>query len=181
MRESAFRAISSAAAFGALVVVLAGCSAAPGAAGPGGGGTDGGPNDGSIGSSIGGTIDGTDGGTDDGSNSSLDGSWLLTSALDSKGTIPLTDAFITLRIGEGAGASQGPCNSYTVSISGYGDNVAVENVLATQRACENPTLTKVESRYFADLAAVTSGRVVGGELKLTGPDGLNLTFVLPRK
>jgi heat shock protein HslJ len=111
----------------------------------------------------------------------LDGSWLLTSALDSKGTIPLADAFISLRIGDGAGESQGPCNTYTVDVSGYGDAVTVTNLLATQMACENPNLTAVESRYFADLAQVTSGSVVAGELRLTGPDGLNLTFVLPRK
>jgi heat shock protein HslJ len=139
-----------------LALTLVGCSGTPGAAGPAGS-------------------------VDDGASGSLDGSWLLTSALDSMGTIPLTDAFITLRIGEGAGESQGPCNSYTVDISGYGDGVTIDNLLATQLACENPTLTKVESRYFADLAQVTSGAIVGGELKLTGPDGLNLTFVLPRK
>jgi heat shock protein HslJ len=112
---------------------------------------------------------------------SLDGSWMLTSALDAQGTIPLTDAFISLRIGEGASSSQGPCNSYTADISGYGDNVTVANVLATQIACENPLLTEIESRYLADLATVTGGTVTAGELKLTGPDGLQLTFVLPRK
>jgi heat shock protein HslJ len=112
---------------------------------------------------------------------SLDGSWMLTSALDSKGTIPLTDAFISLRIGEGASQSQGPCNSYTADISGYGDSVAVTNVIATQIACENPRLTEIEARYLADLATVSSGIVSAGELTLTGPDGLKLTFVLPRK
>jgi heat shock protein HslJ len=110
----------------------------------------------------------------------IDGSWMLTSAIDDKGTIPLTDAFISLRLGEGQSESQGPCNTYTVSIDGYGDDLVVSNLVATERACEIASLTEVEARYFADLAAVTSGTAAGGQLILKS-DTVTLTYVLPRK
>jgi heat shock protein HslJ len=109
----------------------------------------------------------------------IDGSWMLTSAID-EGTIPLTDAFISLRLGEGQSESQGPCNTYTVSIDGYGDDLVVSNLVATERACEIASLTEVEARYFADLAAVTSGTAAGGQLILKS-DTVTLTYVLPRK
>jgi heat shock protein HslJ len=104
----------------------------------------------------------------------IDGSWMLTSAIDDKGTIPLTDAFISLRLGEGQSESQGACNTYTVSIDGYGDELVVSNLVATERACEIAGLTEVEARYFADLAAVTSGTAAGGQLILKS-DTVTLT------
>ncbi len=73
----------------------------------------------------------------------------------------------------GRAAGQGPCNRWFGEVVGQFPEFRLPMVASTQMAC--PDLA-AEGRFHAALGRVTAAELVGGQLILTGPEGLRLTF-----
>lgn len=73
----------------------------------------------------------------------------------------------------GRAAGQGPCNRWFGEVQGSFPAFRLPMVATTQMAC--PDLA-AEGRFHDALGRVTAAELVGGQLVLTGPKGLRLTF-----
>ena len=73
----------------------------------------------------------------------------------------------------GRAAGQGPCNRWFGEVQGTYPEFRLPMVASTKMAC--PDLGD-EMRFHDALGRVTAAELVGGQLILTGPEGLRLTF-----
>ena len=73
----------------------------------------------------------------------------------------------------GRAAGQGPCNRWFGDVQGTYPEFRLPMVASTQMAC--PDLA-AEARFHEALGRVTAAELAGGQLILTGPQGLRLTF-----
>ncbi|OUE24839.1 META domain protein [Clavibacter michiganensis] len=104
--------------------------------------------------------------------SDVRGNWHLVQGSDSAGDLGVGDALITMRVGGGEVGGRGPCNDYSGRMGAEGDGMLAAVVPGTL-PCEDGGL---ESRYFQDLAAVSSLRVEDGHLLATGPGDVRLEY-----
>ena len=103
-------------------------------------------------------------------DSSIEGSWILTSATDATGSLTLDPTHpVTLEVGEHTGGIAA-CNSYGATYEGG----RFTKISQTEMGCKPASVMEIESRYLAALAATTAVEA-GTGLTLTGP-GIELTF-----
>ena len=89
----------------------------------------------------------------------------------SEGAVPPR---VTMDLREpGRAAGQGPCNRWFGEVQGSFPEFRLPMVASTQMAC--PDLA-AEAAFHQALGRVTAAELAGGQLLLTGPKGLRLTF-----
>lgn len=89
----------------------------------------------------------------------------------SEGSLPPR---VTMDLREpGRAAGQGPCNRWFGEVQGNAPEFRLPMVASTQMAC--PDLA-AEAQFHDALGRVTAAGLAGGQLVLTGPEGLQLTF-----
>lgn len=77
----------------------------------------------------------------------------------------------------GRAAGQGPCNRWFGELAGTFPEFRLPMVASTEMAC--PDLD-AEAAFHEALGRVTTAALVDGQLWLTGPEGLRLTFAAQR-
>jgi heat shock protein HslJ len=122
----------------------------------------------------------TDDGTDAPMTNSLTGEWQLTKAGDAAGALSFDAVPVTLAISDTTVAGQGPCNSYTGSVTVDSDAVAFSPLSHTELACADPARNDLEARYFAALELVRGSSRTGDTLTLSGGD-VTLQYTLLEK
>ncbi len=81
--------------------------------------------------------------------------------------VPTRNVRLNLRPGSISG--EGPCNSYTGTLSTKFPAFKVNQMQWTDLACRLNLETRLEQRYFEALTQATGAKYDGGVLKLTGP------------
>ena len=99
------------------------------------------------------------------------GDWLVEN-ISGRGVIDNLQSTLTFDT-NGRVYGMGGCNRFTGGIKSSADGLSFGPLAATQMACP-PAIADQESRYFAALAAVHSGRVEGAFLILRAADGTPL-------
>lgn len=93
---------------------------------------------------------------DNAADSRFVGQWLLVSAKDAKGDIPLGGTYVTLTISSSAAATgRGPCNDYTAKVIGQPGAVFVQITHRSLGLCADTILANLDQRYISDLKATS--------------------------
>jgi len=102
------------------------------------------------------------------------GEWQLTKGGDADGSWPVNGIPVTLVISDDAVTGRAPCNSYTGGLTVAGSDLSIDAISSTEVACADAARTRLETRYLAALARVTTVQVDGPSgsptLTLSGPD-----------
>jgi hypothetical protein len=113
---------------------------------------------------------------DNGADSRFVGQWLLVSAADARGAIPLSDTYVTLTINmDTLATGRAPCSDYRASIIGQPGVVFVEVTQRNVKGCAHAGLVEVDSRYLAALTATTVASLGPTALTFRSPSD-SLTF-----
>jgi heat shock protein HslJ len=107
-------------------------------------------------------------------DSAPEGTWMLVSASDAAGPLPVAAGPVTLVIDDG-GVGGEVCNLYGGDITGsFGHtsprDITIREVFSTQMWCEADGLMDLESRYLQALESATKGQLIEGSLVLVGDD-----------
>ncbi len=109
------------------------------------------------------------GGGDPPAGSDIDGGWRLVDGRGPKGAIPKGDDIdITMEIDGTSARGRSACNQYFAQVRRHEDNFEVDGVGGTEMACGN-RLMEAEDRYLDAFRRVTSQRMEGDVLVLSGP------------
>jgi|GEM_PF-1355850 len=104
--------------------------------------------------------------------------WLLTNYSDTTGVQPAPDGVqVTLTFDGDSALGSGGCNGYSTPVSITApDRIAVAAaIMSTRMACGSPA-DELETAYFDLLPQARTWVVENGELRLSGADGLVLTY-----
>ncbi|RZT66439.1 heat shock protein HslJ [Microcella alkaliphila] len=107
-------------------------------------------------------------------SSAPDGTWMLVSASDANGPLPVDAGPVTLVINDG-GVGGEVCNSYGGNVTGTvgrtsAGEIAISEVFSTMMWCEADGLMDLESRYVRALQLATKAQLIEGALVLAGDD-----------
>jgi heat shock protein HslJ len=93
--------------------------------------------------------------TGTGENSLDNSHWRLVSFGDlGSEELPVEGSLITLILANGQAGGYGGCNSYGGTYQVEGDTITFEEMVRTERACEDNRITQQEGRYFEALESV---------------------------
>jgi heat shock protein HslJ len=103
-----------------------------------------------------------------------DGTWMLVSASDANGPLPVDAGPVTLVIDDGAIGGE-VCNAYGGTFTGIvgqtaAGEISITEVFSTMMWCEADGLMDLENRYFRALESATKAQVIEGALVLAGDD-----------
>lgn len=97
--------------------------------------------------------------------------WMLAS-VDGFPTIPSGAATPTLTFGtDGRLTGNTGCNSASAAYTATGDQLSIDALITTRRACVDPAGNQLESAYVRAVEAARSYRIAGGELQLLDSGG----------
>lgn len=102
------------------------------------------------------------------------GTWMLVSASDANGPLPVDAGPVTLVIDDG-GIGGEVCNAYggtftgTVGQTAAGE-ISITEVFSTMMWCEADGVMDLENRYFRALESATKAQLIEGALVLAGDD-----------
>jgi heat shock protein HslJ len=82
---------------------------------------------------------------------------------------------ITLMLAGGKVGGSGGCNSYGGTYQVDGNNITFGEIIHTERACADQTMTEQEQRYFQALQSAREYQVNGDQLEITYDNGV-MTF-----
>lgn len=109
-------------------------------------------------------------GAPSGRGASFVGQWVLVTASDAVGKVPLNGTYITLTIDEGESATgRGPCSDYRAKILGRPGPVFVTVTHRAIALCTDPQSPDLDQRYLTDLHASSVGSVDGDYLTFSSP------------
>jgi heat shock protein HslJ len=98
--------------------------------------------------------------------------WNLISFGPSGAEAPLiAGSSITLLVGGGQAGGFGGCNAYGGTYAVDGNTITVGEMIHTEAACADATVTEQEQRYFEALASASQYDVDGDQLRITYDDG----------
>ncbi|HEY4269861.1 MAG TPA: META domain-containing protein [Galbitalea sp.] len=102
--------------------------------------------------------------------SSFVGQWVLVSASDEVGKLPLNGTYITLTIDEGESASgRGPCSDYQAKIIGRPGPVFVSVTDRAIAMCTDSQSPQLDHRYLTALHDSSVGSIDGDDLTFSSP------------
>jgi heat shock protein HslJ len=103
------------------------------------------------------------------------GEWLLTAGtVDGQPLALVADAPVTFVVEGSSVSGRSACNQYFGQFALVDGRVTLSGLGGTEMACEEPIMT-LEGAYLAGLAKVSAARMDGDALVLTGP-GTELRF-----
>jgi heat shock protein HslJ len=104
------------------------------------------------------------------------GDWVLVEGTHGGEPVPIVDGYdITLSVDDEQWGGTAACNSYGATGTVDGDRLELDELHATEMACEEEGVMDSESAYLAAVAQVDRYRRDGGVLTLVG-DGVELTY-----
>jgi heat shock protein HslJ len=110
----------------------------------------------------------TSSGAENAADSRFVGQWLLVSAKDANGAVPLSGTYITLTINPSAAATgRGPCNDYTAKVIGQPGAVFVDITHRSLGLCADTILANLDQRYITDLKASSIASIGANILTFT--------------
>ena len=83
----------------------------------------------------------------------------------------IKEAEITLMLADGKVGGFGGCNSYGGTYEVDGNNISIDQITSTLRACADPEATEQEQRYLQALESTNRFELNGNQLVITYDDG----------
>ena len=107
-------------------------------------------------------------------SSAPDGTWMLVSASDANGPLPVDAGPVTLVIDDGSVGGE-VCNAYGGTVTGTvgrtsAGEITISEVFSTMMWCEADGPMDLENRYFRALESATKAQLIEGSLVLAGDD-----------
>ncbi|HEX2990917.1 MAG TPA: META domain-containing protein [Anaerolineales bacterium] len=87
---------------------------------------------------------------------------------------PVEGSLVTLILANGQAGGYGGCNSYGGTYQVEGDSITFDEMVRTERACEDERITEQENRYFQALESVARFERSDNLLVLSDADGNGL-------